>query len=445
MFQGRPGLVRVAAVAAASAWCLAAVACRSGSSDPLANVSAKTVATQAIANTKAASSLMIVGNIAQSGTTYSINLGIKGSQGCTGTIGEGSKGSVKLTTIGKTVYMEPDNTFWKANVGSEASMATALLDGKYLKFTTADSGMSAITTMCDVSKLFDSQTTPASVAKEKVTTLGGVQVLPLKDSSDGSVAYVTDTSKPEIVEITGARELLELGSGMASKTRALLFAMAGAGTLERYLPMDVSELVVERCAEELVEMYPGLRVHGVVGDFEQHLEHVPPGEARLVAFLGGTIGNLYPDERAPFLADVRELMGDDGWLVLGTDLVKDRRALEAAYNDSAGVTAEFNRNVLHAINRELDADFDVDSFEHVAFWNETDSWIEMRLRACGPQQVRIEAADLDLELHDGEEIRTEISTKFTRERLEEELRGAGMRVVEFFTDGMFGLTLAAAA
>ncbi|HEX6458776.1 MAG TPA: L-histidine N(alpha)-methyltransferase [Thermoleophilaceae bacterium] len=252
---------------------------------------------------------------------------------------------------------------------------------------------------------------------------------------------------PEIVEITGARELLELGSGMASKTRALLFAMAGAGTLERYVPMDVSELVVDRCAEELVEMYPGLRVHGVVGDFEQHLQHVPDGEARLVAFLGGTIGNLYPDERAPFLRDLRELMGDDGWLVLGTDLAKERATLEAAYNDSAGVTAEFNRNVLHAINRELDADFDVDAFEHVAFWNELDSWIEMRLRAHGEQRVRIEGADLDLELADGEEIRTEISTKFTRERLEEELAGAGMELGAFFTDddGMFGLSLARAA
>jgi L-histidine Nalpha-methyltransferase len=247
---------------------------------------------------------------------------------------------------------------------------------------------------------------------------------------------------PEIVELTGARELLELGSGTASKTRALLFAMAGAGTLERYLPMDVSEWVVERCAEELVEMYPGLTVHGVVGDFEQHLIHVPEGRRRLVAFLGGTIGNLYPDTRAAFMRDLRGLLGHDGRLVLGTDLVKDVDTLEAAYNDSAGVTAEFNLNMLHAINRELDADFDVGSFEHVAFWNATDSWIEMRLRAHGEQRVRIEAADLDLELADGEEIRTEISTKFTRELLEEELRGAGMELESFFSDGKFGLTVA---
>jgi L-histidine N-alpha-methyltransferase len=250
---------------------------------------------------------------------------------------------------------------------------------------------------------------------------------------------------PEIVDMTGARELVELGSGMASKTRALLFAMAGAGTLERYLPMDVSEYVVERCAEELVELYPGLTVHGVVGDFEQHLAYVPPGEGRLVAFLGGTIGNLYPEARAAFLADIRELMGDDGRLVLGTDLVKDARTLETAYNDAAGVTAEFNRNVLRVINRELDADFDPETFEHVAFWNADHSWIEMRLRACGDQQVRIEGADIEVQLADGEEIRTEISAKFTWERLKEELGAAGMRMQAFFTDGMFGLTVAAPA
>lgn len=249
---------------------------------------------------------------------------------------------------------------------------------------------------------------------------------------------------PEIVELTGAAELVELGSGTASKTRALLFAMAGAGRLERYLPMDVSEPVVERCAEELVELYPGLSVHGVVGDFEQHLGCLPAGEGRLVAFLGGTIGNLHPDARASFLRDLRELMGDGGHLVLGTDLVKEARTLEAAYNDSAGITAEFNRNVLHVLNRELGADFDVDSFEHVAFWNAEESWVEMRLRARGEQRVAIPGADLRLELEGGEEIRTEISTKFTREGLEGELAAAGMRVEAFFSDGMFALTLAAA-
>ncbi len=192
-----------------------------------------------------------------------------------------------------------------------------------------------------------------------------------------------------IVDLAGSTELVELGSGSASKTRALLFAMAGAGMLERYLPVDVSESVVERSAEELVEIYPGLQVHGVVGDFEQHLRHVPVGDRPLVAFLGGTIGNFYPEARADFLSRTRELLGDEGRLLLGTDLAKEVEILEAAYNDSAGVTAEFNRNVLHAINRELDADFDPDAFEHVAFFDEAESWIEMRLRANGEQRVNI--------------------------------------------------------
>jgi L-histidine N-alpha-methyltransferase len=174
---------------------------------------------------------------------------------------------------------------------------------------------------------------------------------------------------------------------------------------------------------------------------------VPVGERPLVAFLGGTVGNFYPDTRARFLARVRELLGGEGRLLLGTDLVKDVDVLEAAYNDSAGVTAEFNRNVLLAINRELDADFDPDAFEHVAFFDEDESWIEMRLRALGEQRVSIPGADLELTLPDGEEIRTEVSTKFTRERLERELGDAGMRIEAFFTDadGYFALTLAAPA
>ena len=250
---------------------------------------------------------------------------------------------------------------------------------------------------------------------------------------------------PEIVRMTGATELVELGSGSASKTRALLYAMAGAGTLERYVPMDCSPEPVERCAVELTDTYPGLSVHGVVGDFQQHLEHVPDGERRLVAFLGGTIGNFYAEERASFLADVRSMMDDGDWFLLGTDLVKDVEVLEAAYNDAAGMTAEFNRNVLRVINNELDADFDLDSFEHRAFFDPDSSWIEMRLRACGPQRVRIPGAQLQVEFADGEEMRTEISTKFTLDALVRELNEAGLQLEAFFTDpdGMFGVTLAA--
>lgn len=249
---------------------------------------------------------------------------------------------------------------------------------------------------------------------------------------------------PEIVAETGAGELVELGSGTASKTRALLYAMAGAGTLRRYVPFDVDPSVVEACAEELTELYPGLAVHGVVGDFGRDLDRIPAGNGRLFAFLGGTIGNLYPDERAEFLARVAGLMTSDDRLLIGTDLVKDRAVLEAAYNDSAGVTAEFNRNVLRVLNESLDADFDPAAFEHVAFFDEANSWIEMRLRAKGAQTVRIEGAELEITFEDGEELRTEISAKFTRDAVDRELSAAGMRLDDFHTDdrGLFGLAVA---
>jgi L-histidine Nalpha-methyltransferase len=247
---------------------------------------------------------------------------------------------------------------------------------------------------------------------------------------------------PAIVEASA--ELVELGSGTASKTRALLYAMAGNGNLRRYVPFDCDPSVIEACAAELTELYPGLDVHGVVGDFSRDLPSIPAGSQRLFAFLGGTIGNLLPDERAAFLSGLREQMDDDDRLVIGTDLIKDRGVLEAAYNDSQGVTAEFNRNVLRVINAGLDADFDPDAFEHVAFFDEANSWIEMRLRANGAQRVRIVGADLELTFADGEEIRTEISAKFTREAVERELGAAGLRLDEFFTDGsrLFGLAFA---
>jgi L-histidine N-alpha-methyltransferase len=249
---------------------------------------------------------------------------------------------------------------------------------------------------------------------------------------------------PEIVEITGACELLELGSGTASKTRALLFAMAGAGTLERYLPMDVSESVVESCAAELVHMYPGLTVHGVVGDFEQHLEHVPDGRRRLVAFLGGTIGNLYPVPRRDFLARLAGLMGPRDHLLLGTDLVKDSGRLEAAYDDAGGVTAEFNKNVLAVLNRELWADFDLDTFEHVARYDEGETRMDIRLRSLEDQAVRLEELDLTVDFAAGEEMRTEISTKFTDETLRDVYAEAGLKPAGWFTDpaGDYALSLA---
>jgi L-histidine Nalpha-methyltransferase len=248
---------------------------------------------------------------------------------------------------------------------------------------------------------------------------------------------------PAIVERTGARELVELGSGSASKTRALLYAMAGAGRLERYVPVDVSRVPVERCADELTELYPGLEVHGLIGDFERDLVHLPRGERRLVAFLGGTIGNFPPGARRRFLRALAGLLSAGDYLLLGTDLVKDVDVLEAAYDDAAGVTAEFNRNVLHVLNRELDADFDVDRFDHVAFFDPFHEWIEMRLRARRACRVRVEALDLDVDFARGEEMRTEISAKFRPDGLSGELTVAGLELLDLWTDpaGDFALSL----
>jgi L-histidine N-alpha-methyltransferase len=223
--------------------------------------------------------------------------------------------------------------------------------------------------------------------------------------------------------------------------------MAGAGTLRRYVPFDVDASVVEACAAELTELYPGLRVHGVVGDFGHDLDRIPHGDGRLFAFLGGTIGNLHPPERAAFLRRVAGLMTAGDRLLIGTDLVKDPDVLEAAYDDSAGVTAEFNRNVLRVLNDSLGADFDPAAFEHVAFFDEANSWIEMRLRANGAQAVRIDGADLEVSFADGEEIRTEISAKFTRDAVERELTAATLRLEHFFTDefGLFAVAVASVA
>jgi len=253
-----------------------------------------------------------------------------------------------------------------------------------------------------------------------------------------------------IVAATGAVELVELGSGTAAKTRVLLDAMAAAGQLRRYVPFDVAESVVRASAEALVAEYPGLRVHGVIGDFERHLDRIPvstQGEPRVIALLGGTIGNFPPGSRRRLLREIGALLGPDDHLLLGTDLVKHPAVLEAAYDDAAGVTAEFNRNVLRVLNRELDADFPLDDFEHVAFFDRRNEWIEMRLRAQRACAVRIAALGLDVELREGEEIRTEISAKFTPTRVREDFAAAGLRLAGWHTDAQqrFALALAAPA
>jgi L-histidine Nalpha-methyltransferase len=250
----------------------------------------------------------------------------------------------------------------------------------------------------------------------------------------------------EIVEATGAGELVELGSGSADKARILLDAMRQVGTLRRYVPLDVSQSVVEDAALQLVDEYEALQVHGVIGDFQRHLHHVPDadGAPRLVALLGGTIGNFPPGTRRALLRSIGSLLGSEDRLLLGTDLVKDPELIEAAYDDAEGVTAEFNRNVLHVINRELDADFSPDAFDHIAFFDRRHEWVEMRLRARRPCSVLVADLGLRVEFAAGEELRTEISAKFTRARLEADFRAAGLALDGWYTDedDLFALSLA---
>ncbi|MBV6697915.1 L-histidine N(alpha)-methyltransferase [Kitasatospora aureofaciens] len=251
----------------------------------------------------------------------------------------------------------------------------------------------------------------------------------------------------EIAAATKARTLVELGSGSSEKTRLLLDALNALGTLHTYVPVDVSESALTAAGTALAAEYPGLAVHGVLADFTARLGLPPDGGPRLVAFLGGTLGNLLPDERAAFLRGLRAALDPGDFLLLGTDLVKDPAVLVAAYDDAAGVTAEFNRNVLNVLNRELSADFDPDAFEHVALWDPEREWIEMRLRSLRAQTVKIPALDLPVHFDRGEELRTEVSAKFRRERVADELASAGLRLSHWWTDeeGRFGLSLAAPA
>lgn len=251
---------------------------------------------------------------------------------------------------------------------------------------------------------------------------------------------------PAIARITEAKTLVELGSGSSEKTRLLLDAMLSRGTLGSFVPLDVSESALSAAVDALTTAYPGLTVTGVVGDFARHLGHLPDGDNRVVAFLGGTIGNLVPAERAAFLSSLRQVLHPGEWLLLGADLVKDPAVLVPAYDDAAGVTAAFNRNVLHVVNRELDAGFDPEAFTHVALWDPEREWIEMRLRATSPQRVRIAALDATVEFAAGEEMRTEISAKFRRVGLAAELGAAGFALSHWWTDprDWFGVALAQA-
>ncbi|MFE1166929.1 L-histidine N(alpha)-methyltransferase [Nocardiopsis sp. NPDC058789] len=257
---------------------------------------------------------------------------------------------------------------------------------------------------------------------------------------------ILETRADEIAEAAGAVALIELGSGSGVKTRLLLDAMRRHGGLSRFVPVDVSGEFLAASARPVADDYPGLDVHAVVGDFEQHLGLLPVSEGgrQLLAVLGSTIGNQEPGPRASFLRDIHSVLHSGDSLLLGADLVKDPARLVAAYDDSQGVTAAFNRNVLSVINQRLGGDFDPTAFEHVVVWNAECEWIEMRLRARAPQHVRVADLDLTVDFFEGEEMRTEISAKFRREGLTAELAAAGFDLTHWWTDepGDFALTLA---
>jgi L-histidine N-alpha-methyltransferase len=259
---------------------------------------------------------------------------------------------------------------------------------------------------------------------------------------------ILETRAEEIVDAAGApATLIELGSGTAAKTRVLLDAMRADGCLRAYAPVDISEQVTRETAERIAREYGGIAVHGMVCDYELDLERIPLGGPRLIAFLGGTIGNFAPAQRASFLRRVANLLGPDDRFLLGTDLVKGRERLEAAYSDSAGITAQFNKNVLAVLNRELGANFDLERFEHVAFWDEENLWVDIRLRSLRRQLVELSALGMQVPFDRGEEMRTEISTKFTREGLAGIYAEAGLELTDWFTDGEgeFMLSLARAS
>ncbi|ATW51845.1 L-histidine N(alpha)-methyltransferase [Streptomyces xantholiticus] len=249
---------------------------------------------------------------------------------------------------------------------------------------------------------------------------------------------------PEIAAATGARTLVELGSGSSEKTRYLLDSLSD---LQSYVPVDVSESALTGAAEALLAERPALSVHALIADFTRGLALPGTPGPRLVAFLGGTIGNLLPREREVFLRSVRALLDPGDFLLLGTDLVKDEAVLVRAYDDAAGVTAEFNKNVLAVVARELGADVDPGDFDHVALWDRDNEWIEMRLRARSALTVKIPELDLVVPFEAGEELRTEVSAKFRQDGVRTELVAAGMELTHWWTDkeGRFALSLATAS
>lgn len=248
----------------------------------------------------------------------------------------------------------------------------------------------------------------------------------------------------EIAAILPAETLIELGSGTSEKTRILLRSLNAASKLRHFVAVDVDASTLQGAAEAVGVLYPSLRITGVVGDFERHLNLLPTDGRRLIAFLGSTLGNLKPPQRSRFFSTLARQMSTSDVLLLGTDLVKDVQRLNAAYNDSQGVTAEFNRNILLILNRKLGANFIPSRFEHVARFDAQNEWIEMLLRSTCEQRVQLPSLGIELLFDAGEEMRTEVSAKFRREGLEAEFRQAGLRMVRWWTDshGDYALSLA---
>lgn len=244
----------------------------------------------------------------------------------------------------------------------------------------------------------------------------------------------------EIATMSKATSIVELGSGSSGKTRVLLDAFSSA--LRRFTAFDVSESALRQASLEIYRDYPKLQVNAVVGDFERHLSKLPAGGEQMIVFLGGTIGNFEPGARAQFLRTLVDQMSDTDGLLLGADLIKDIGRLEAAYNDTAGVTAEFNRNILRVINNVLKADFVPECFEHLAWFDAENVRIEMNLTSGRNQSAHVLDLDLAIDFVPGDRIRTEISTKFSVDSLTDELETAGLCLKELWTDpaGDFALS-----
>ena len=249
----------------------------------------------------------------------------------------------------------------------------------------------------------------------------------------------------EIARLTGPCELVELGSGSSTKTRILLDAYQSLGHPLRYLPIDISGGILEKSAYELLEDYPSLQVHGLVGTYEQALAQLnpPPLPTRMIGFLGSTLGNLSPAESDKFFAEITTALQPGEYFLLGIDLQKPPHVLEAAYNDAQGVTAAFNLNLLQHLNRRFEGNFNLQQFEHWAFYNRQQHRIEMHLRSRRSQTVELRSLDLTVEFEAGETLRTEISRKFDLDQMQAYLKSRGLTTLKVWTDShpWFGVLL----